>query len=150
MAQQVSLSSFPKPLLEVTNVSTLSIDVLKEEIAQAIRQKHLDVEYVCLAKNVTYDGFNYRTGMILAHGSLAGIPEFTEIIHMLVLKDKLFFIVRKLSAWHWEHFSAFQIQTSPTKEIELVAPDELADPYPLVDYTVGGMRLITLKRYIQV
>jgi len=75
MAQQVSLSSFPKPLLEVTNVSTLSIDVLKEEIAQAIRQKHLDVEYVCLAKNVTYDGFNYRTGMILAHGSLAGIPE---------------------------------------------------------------------------
>jgi hypothetical protein len=88
--------------------------------------------------------------MILAHGSLAEIPEFTEIIHMLVLKDNLFFIVRKLSSWHLEHFRAFKLEVSSTKGIILVAPDELIDPYPLVDYTVGGARLITLKRYIQV
>ena len=139
-----------KRLLEVSNVSTLSVDVLKEEIAQAIRLKHPTMDNVCLAKNVTYDGFNYRTGMILAHGSLAEIPEFTEIIHMLVLKDNLFFIVRKLSAWHLEHFRAFKLEVSSTKGIILVAPDELIDPYPLVDYTVGGVCLITLKRYIQV
>lgn len=134
-----------KPLLEVSNVSTLSLDVLKDEIAQAIRLKHPNV-----AKNVTYDGFNYRIGMILAHGSLAGIPEFTEIIHMVVLKDNLFFIVWKLSAWHWEHFRAFELKVSPTKDIILLSPDELTDPYPPVDYTVGGVRLMTLKKYIQV
>lgn len=149
MAQQILM--YPnKPLLEVSNVSTLSIDVLKEEIAQAIRLKHPTVDHVCLAKNITYNGFNYRTEMILAYGSLAGIPKFTEIIHMLVLKGKLFFIVRKLRAWHWEHFRAFELQVSPNKDILLLGPDELTDPYPLVDYTVGGMRLITLKRYIQV
>lgn len=128
----------------------LSLDVVKEEIAKAIGLKHSTVDNVCLTKNVTYDGFSYRTGMILAHGSLGGVPEFTEIIHMLVLKDNLFFIVRKLSAWHWEHFRAFELKVSPTKDITLVAPDELTDPYPLVDYTVGGVRLIILKRYIQV
>lgn len=89
MAQQVFM--YPqKPLLEVSNVSTLYVDVLKEEIAQAIPLKHPTVDNVCLAKNVTYNGFNYRPGMILAHGSLAGIPEFTEIIHVLVLKDLFF------------------------------------------------------------
>lgn len=105
-----------KPLLEVSNVSTLSLDVLKDEIAHAIRLKYPNVDKVCLAKYVTDDGLNYRIGMILAHGTLAGIPEFTEIIHMLVLKDNLFFIVRKLSAWHWEHFRAFELKVSPTKE----------------------------------
>lgn len=139
-----------KPLLEVSNVSTLSVDVLKEDIAQAIRLKHPTLDNVCLAKNVTSNGFNYRTGMILAHGSLAGIPEFTEIIHMFIVKDKLFFIGQKLRAWHWEHFRAFQLEVSLTKDIILVASDELTDPYPLVDYTVGGVRFITLKRYIQV
>lgn len=38
--------------------------------------------------------------MILAHGSLAGLPEFVEIIQMIVVKDNLLFIVRKLSAWY--------------------------------------------------
>ncbi|XP_076741620.1 uncharacterized protein LOC143419301 [Maylandia zebra] len=90
------------------------VENFSKEIAQAIRLKHPTVDHVCLAKNITYNGFNYRTEMILAYGSLAGIPKFTEIIHMLVLKDKLFFIVRKLRAWHWEHFRAFELQTSRT------------------------------------
>lgn len=88
--------------------------------------------------------------MILAHGSLAGLPEFVEIIQMIVVKDNLLFIVRKLSAWYWEHFRAYELKLRPTKELELVDQNQLADPYPLADYTIGGMRLITLKRYIHV
>ena len=42
--------------------------------------------------------------MIVAHGSLAGLPEVTEIIHMIVVRHKLLFIVRKLSAWYREHY----------------------------------------------
>lgn len=149
MAQQIFMYS-QKPLLEVSSVSSLSVDVLKEDIAQAIRLKHPTMDNVCLAKNVTFNGFNYRNGMILAHGSLEGHPEFTEIIHMFILEERLFFIVKKLRVWHWEHFRAFELEVSPTKDITLVASDELTDPYPLVAYTVGGVRFITLKRYIQV
>lgn len=68
MAQQIFM--YPqKPLLEVSTVSTLSIDVLKEDIAQAIWLKHPTMDNVCLAKSVTFNGFNYRNGMILAHGT---------------------------------------------------------------------------------
>lgn len=83
-------------------------------------------------------------------GLLEGIPEFTEIIHMFILKERLFFIVKKLRVWHWEHFRAFEVEVSPTNDIILVESDELTDPYPLVAYTVGGVRFITLKRYIQI
>lgn len=99
-----------------------------------------------MAKNAPYSVLNYSNGMILAHGLLAGLPEFTEIIQMIVVKDKLIFIVRKLSAWYREHYRAYELKMCPTKEVELLGPNELTDPYPLTDYTVGGMQLITLKR----
>lgn len=150
MAHHLYMCNFPKSPLEVANVSTLPIDVLKDDIAFAIKRRHPDLDCVCLAKNATYSGLNYRNGMILAHGSLAGMPEFTEIIQMIVVKDKLLFIVRKLSAWYREHYRAYELKMCPTKEVELLDRNELTDPYPLADYTVGGMRLITLKRYIHV
>lgn len=150
MTHHQHIWSFPKSLLEVANVSSLPIDVLKEDIAFALKQRHPELDGVCLAKNATYSGLNYRNGMILAHGSLAGLPEFVEIIQMIVVKDNLLFIIRKLSAWYWEHYRAYELNTCPTKKVELVDPNQLADPYPLADYTIGGKRLITLKRYIHI
>jgi len=150
MAHQLYSCSFPKPLLEVKKFSTVSIDVLKDDIAQAVKHKNPNVKEVSLAKNVIYNGFNYRLGMILAHGSIEGMPAFTEIIQMVVLKKELVFIVRKLSSWYMEHYRAYQLEISPSKEIEVLEASQLTDPYPLADYTVGAMRLITLKRYIQV
>lgn len=105
---------------------------------------------VSLAKDVTYNGFNYRLGLILAHGSFEGMPAFIEIIQMVVLQKELIFIVRKLSAWYLEHFRAYRLEILPTKEIDVLEPTQLTDCYPLADYTVGTMRLITLKRYIHV
>ncbi|XP_026114794.1 uncharacterized protein LOC113093153 isoform X1 [Carassius auratus] len=150
LAHQLYSFNFPKPLLEVKHCSTVSTDVLKDEIAQAVKQKHPNVKEVSLTENVIYNGFNYRLGMILSYGSIEGIPAFTEIIQMVVLKNELAFVVRKLSSWYIEHFRAFQLETSPSKEIEVLEPSQLTDPYPLVDYTVGAMRLITLKRYIHI
>lgn len=70
-----------KPILEVKDVSTLQIDVINQDIALAVKQKHSDIISVNLAKN----GFNYWIGMVVAHGSLSGHPEFCEIVHMIVL-----------------------------------------------------------------
>ena len=150
MAHHLHMLSFPKSPLEVANVSSLPIDVLKEDIAFALKQRHPELDGVCLAKSVTYNGLNCRNGMILAHGSLAGLPEFVEITQMIVVKDNLLFIVRKLSAWYWEHYRAYELKPCPTRKLELVDQNELSDPYPLADYTIGGMRLMTLKRYIHV
>lgn len=150
MAHHQHTWSSPKSLLEVSKISSLPIDVLKEDIAFVLKQRNPDLDVICFAKMATYRGLDYRDGMILAHGSLAGLPEFVEIIQMTVVEDALFFIVRKLSAWYWEHYRAYEIKKCHGADLELVDPDDLADPYPLADYTVGGKRLISLKRFIHV
>lgn len=150
IAYHLHAISFAKPPLEVTDVSTVHIDVLNKDISNALRQKSPDMDNVCLAKSVAYNGLIYKCGMILIHGSLGGLPEFGEIIQMVILQDKLIFILKKLSGWYMEHYRAYDLKTSPSKEVELVEPQELHDTYPLADYKIRGMRLVTLKRYVHV
>ena len=85
IAYHLHASSFTKPPLELMDVSTVYIDVLNKDISNALRQKCPDMDNVCLAKSVAYNGLNYKCGMILIHGSLGGLPEFSEIIHMVIL-----------------------------------------------------------------
>lgn len=87
MAHLLSMCSFVKSPLESANVSTLPSDILKEDITLAIKKRLPELESACLAKNATCSGLNYRNRMILEHSSLAGLPEFAEIIQMLVVKD---------------------------------------------------------------
>lgn len=141
-------SSLKKSSLEVTSVSTVPVDVLNEEVALSIKRKYPDVTEVNLAKNVSSNGLNYRNGMIVAHGSTGGLPEFAEILQMCIVKDQLSFIVRVLCAWYRDHFRAFELTPSPGKEVALIELAELADTYPLADYMVGGIRMVTLKRHI--
>lgn len=37
---------------------------------------------------------------------------------------------------------------SHVKEVVVIEHGELVDDYPLASYSVGGMRLVTLKRHI--
>lgn len=147
MAYYLHASSFPKPPLEVTDVSPVPLDVLNENIAQALKLKYVHIEVACLSKNVTYNSLNYKTGMILAHGSLAGLPEFCKIVQMVVVQDRLCFIVRKQKAWYFEHYRSYVLDNSFNAEVSLVEPHELSDVYPLADYCVSGMCLTTLRRY---
>lgn len=43
---------------------------------------------------------------------------------------------------------AFELTSSPSREIFFLELSELADGYPLADYKVGGLRLVSLKRQI--
>lgn len=87
----------------VARVSTVPLDVLKEEVAASLLQKYPDLTVVNLAQNVSADGINFRNGMIIVHGFVGGLPDFAEIVQMNVLKDGLNFTVKKLSSWYREH-----------------------------------------------
>lgn len=86
--------------------------------------------------------------MVAARGSLAGLPEFCEIVHMILLQETLLFIVKILDAWYLEHYRAYDLVISSPRELKLVGARELTDPYPLAQYMIGGRHLISLKRYI--
>jgi hypothetical protein len=48
-------------------------------------------------------------------------------------------------AWYREHFGAFELSASTTTEVGLIELGNVEDPYPLVEYMVGGLRMVTLK-----
>lgn len=148
IAFHINSLSYGKSTLDVSNVSTVPLDVLKEEVAQAIRSKYPNTNEVHLANNASSSGIAYSKGMIVAHGSTSGLPEFAEIIQMCVVNEELVLIVKVLCGWYNAHYRAFELSLSPSREIMLVALNELADTYPLADYIIGSNRMVTLKRHI--
>ncbi|KAL7877515.1 hypothetical protein SRHO_G00041580 [Serrasalmus rhombeus] len=148
IAFHIHSPSYGKSTLDVSSVSAVPIDILKEEVAEAIRLKCPSTSVVHLAKNVSSAGIAYSNGMIVAHGSVGGMPEFAEIIQMCVMNETLFLIVKGMCGWYNEHYRAFELSRSLTREIKLVALNELADTYPLASYMVGSSCMVALKRHI--
>lgn len=139
ISYHLSAPCLNKSDLEVSAVSTLPVDLLKEEIAQVIRQKFSDKPEVHLTQCVTYKGITYRKGMILAHGAMCGLTEFSEIDQICIVHDDMFYIVKKLCGWYREHYRAFELSPAPTRTFSLVTLSELK---------IGSSRMVTLKRHI--
>ncbi|XP_062864458.1 uncharacterized protein LOC134326197 [Trichomycterus rosablanca] len=144
----LSSPNIDKPVLEVSDASTVPLELLKEELAQAFKQRNPYASEINLAKNVWSKGIQYRTGMIVAHGSFGGLPEFGEIHQICILQQRLFFVLKLLCGWYCEHYGAFQLTPCPVRELAVVEVSELVDEYPLAAYVVGGVRMVTLKRSI--
>lgn len=135
-----------KPSFCVTKVSSVPLDVLHEDIKVAIRNKFPSQTTAQLSNAISCHGTRYSVGMVLVHGSTGGLPDFVEILQILILQNIVSFIVKAQSAWYIEHLRSFQLED--TGNILLIEQQELGDVYPLATYIVGGKRMVTLKRHI--
>ena len=80
IAFHLNSPSYGKSSLDVSSVSTVPVDVLQEDIVQAVRSKYPSTSEMHLANNASSSGIAYSKGMIVAHGSASGMPEFAEIL----------------------------------------------------------------------
>lgn len=65
-----------KPALRVSNMSTLPVDVLKENIQEAVLKRFPGETYIQVANTVTCHGTTFSVGMILPYGSTGGLSDF--------------------------------------------------------------------------
>lgn len=78
-------------------------------LPQAFKQRGPNLSEIHLAKKKNCSkGINYRTGMVVAHGSEGGLPEFGEIHQIWILHQRLFFVLKLLCGWYSEHYGAFE------------------------------------------
>lgn len=150
LAFHMNSPSYGKSTLDVSHVSTVPVNVLKEEVVQAFRSKFPSTSVVHLANKASNSGIHYNKGMIVTYGSVSGLTEFAEITQMCVENEELFLFLKLLCGWYNEHYRAFELSVSPARELKLVAITELCDPYPLADYFIGSSRMVTLKRHIHI
>lgn len=137
-----------KPVLQATQLSTVDVTVLREDIKEALHAKFAGETRIQIANNVCYSGTKYAVGMILANGSTGGVTDFGELIQIVVVKGMLVFIVKCLSAWSIEHLRSYVLEKTHT--VKVLEPSELSDIFPLTPYMLGGKSIVTLKRYIYV
>lgn len=91
---------------------------------------------------------NTCAGMILTHGSTAGLTDFAQIHQTLIVKNLVGFIVKTRVAWYDEHMRSFELETHG--HLKLLLQSDLNDTLPLAAYIVGGKSMVTLKWCISV
>ena len=123
---------------------------MKADITQTIAEKFPGTTHVHLTKCVSSSGVDFREGMIVAYGSTSGLPEFGQVVQICVVQERLCFIVKRFCGWYREHFRAFELSASPARETVSIEHGDLTDDYPLADYFVGSLQLVTLKRHIHI
>lgn len=70
---------------------------------------------------------------------------FFRIISVLVNAKKVAFLFKRLVSWYFEYYRFYEV--SETSAIEILEPEDLNDPHPLISYTVQGRNMIALKRF---
>lgn len=116
------------------------------QIQETLRKALPTITGVQLSHAVSYCGVKYSVGMVLSYGSIGGLPDFVEIVQILILENHIKFIVKTLSAWCNEHMRSIELEHS--HNMIVVEQQELGDIYPLVAYNLEGKRMVTLKRHI--
>lgn len=137
-----------KPAISVSNMSTLPVDVLKENIQEAVLKRFPGETYIQVAKTVTCHGTTYSVGMILPYGSTGGLLDFVELNLILIVHGQPVFAVKCLHSWYSEHLRAFELES--TRQVTVCEQLELTDSYPLAAYAVEQKRFVTLKRHIPI
>ena len=115
IAFHLNSPSYGKTSLDVSSVSTVPVDVLQEGVVQAVRSKYPSTSEMHLANNASSSGIAYSKGMIVAHGSASGMPEFAEILQVCFINEEMFLIVKVLCGWYSAHYRAFELSLSPSR-----------------------------------
>lgn len=83
-------SSVVKPILHSTNLTTVDVTVLRENIQKALQAKFPDERRIQIANTVCNSGTKYVIGMVLANGSTGGLTDFGELIQIVVVRALLY------------------------------------------------------------
>lgn len=118
---------------------------MHQDVQKALKLKYPDISHVQRTKTASVNGVTYKNGMIVACGSTGSLPDFAEVVKMVVVEGSLSFIVKECGIWYREHFGALEL--CPTSQVSLIQLGALVDQYSLADCWIGCHQMVTLKRF---
>jgi len=135
-----------RPTLSVSQMTQVAVDVLKDSIKESFAVKFPEAEVVNMTNKVTILGTAYNVGMLVPFGSTGGLPDFGEILQIIIVNETPVFVLKLLSGWYCEHLRSFKVE--PTRKTEVLRHSELKDTYPLAAYNTVDGRMVSLKHLI--
>ena len=87
-------------------MTQVAVDVLKDSIKESFARKFPGVVVVNKKDKVNISGTDYSVGMLLPFGSTGGLPDFGEILQLIIVHESPVFALKLLSWWYHEHLGA--------------------------------------------
>ncbi len=115
---------------------------------QAIEHKYGNLDTVFLSTHASIYGTKYSEGMFLSVGQTSGLPDFGEIVKMIIVNNKVSFILKPFKSWYIEHLRSYELTSNCTSELQVVEPKELNGYHPLYPYIRAGKLYITPKTFL--
>ena len=106
-----------KPAVSVSKMSRVPLEVVNENIQEFLSQKSPKEAVVHLTNKAEFQGTSYSIGMMLVYGSTGGLPDFAEILQIIIVQDNLVFLVKLQSAWYSEYFRCFKLESTSTVKV---------------------------------
>ncbi len=148
LAYYLDLPSVFKPDLEVGRVAVVSPDTLGHSVRKAIEHKYGNLDTVFLSTHASIYGTKYLEGMFLSLGQTSGLPDFGEIVKIIIVNNKVSFILKPFKSWYMEHLRSYELTSNCTSELQVVEPKELNGYQPLYPYIRAGKLYITPKTFL--
>jgi len=148
MAFYLSTPSFFKPPVQTTNVASVFVDTLPTDAQQFIQQM-TDSNTVYAASQVTIDGTQFTSGMFVCTGTYGGLPQFKEIVNILLISNDIYFLLKHFDSWYSEHLRSYEVTAGQGESFSVKSALGLNDFMPLTAYRVGTRLILTTKRFIQ-
>lgn len=82
MAYYLESNSTKKSSLTVSTVS----DILHQDVQKVLKLKYPDIAHIQLTKTALVNGVTYRDGVIVVCGSTGGLPDFAEVVQMVIME----------------------------------------------------------------
>lgn len=146
IANHLHKSNAVQQSLLVSKTTEVSLDVLTDDIQDALKCRFPGVTRVHIANSVNCSGTTYAVGMVVCHGSTAGLPDFGEVLQIMIIHNKPLFVIRLKISWYNEHLRSYELENTSNKKV--TEQKDLPDFYPLAAYRLAGKHLITLKNHI--
>ena len=73
----------------MSQVTHVAVDVLKDSTKESFAVKFPEAEVVNMTNKVTILGTAYNVGMLVPFGSTGGLPDFGEILQIIIVNETL-------------------------------------------------------------
>lgn len=88
-----------------------------ENMQNWLNQRNNQLNTVLVASSVCIDGIKYSADMVISVGTCAGLPDFRQIVKIVVINTDIAFVCRLMTSWYDEHLRVYDLCHShlPTK-----------------------------------
>lgn len=148
IAFHLAATSFFKPSVEINKVKSVMVDSFPENVKNCLYLRNNYQNQVLVATSVCIDGSKYSADMVISVGSCSGLPDFRQIVKIVVINTDVIFVCRLMTSWYNEHLRAYELCSSHLSTFSVTQLSDLNDVFPLSLYRVGDKQLVTLKCHI--